>query len=115
MTSNRSIDPDPSDALLPDEDQTRLRWLREDLTSCLGEVGDILRRASGEHGTPASFCIAIEAHARAADSTSLAGEVGEDTTAPPHPAVTISWTGADGAAVLYDWRTGALHRDPAPG
>jgi hypothetical protein len=93
-------DPDPAPGLIPAEDQMRLRWLREDLTSCIAELGAILRRASGEQALVPAFCIAV------------------DTTAPaaePHPPVTVSWNGMDGVALTYDWRTGALSREPPPG
>jgi len=93
------VNPEPGGAPLLADDQVRLRWLREDLTSCLGEVGAILRRASGEQETVPSFCIAIDTSAPATE---------------PHPPLTITWQGADGAALTYDWSTGALRREPRP-
>lgn len=89
-------DPPPGGAPLLAEDQTRLRWLREDLTTCLGEVAAILRRASGEQAAVPAFCIAIDTSGAAAE---------------PHPPLTITWQGADGAALTYEWSTGALQRD----
>jgi hypothetical protein len=99
VTPIRSTDPEPVSAPLLAEDQVRLRWLREDLTSCLGEVGAILRRASGEQETVPAFRIAIDTTASAAE---------------PHPPLTIAWNAADGAALTYDWRTGALRRERPP-
>lgn len=99
MTPTTPPKPEPDSAPLLAEDQVRLRWLREDLTSCLGEVGAILRRASGEQETVPAFCIAIDTSAPAAE---------------PHPPLTITWHGADGTALTYDWSTGALRREPRP-
>ncbi len=97
MTPIRPTVPEILDASLLAEDQVRLRWLREDLTSCLGEVGEILRRASGEVEAPPAFSIAIDSPAASSEAQ------------PSAPPVTITWTRADGAAFTYDWRTGALH------
>ncbi|MEO8139970.1 MAG: hypothetical protein ABI742_10000 [Gemmatimonadota bacterium] len=99
------------------DDQIRLRWLREDLTSCLIEVGAILRRASGEVEIPPSFSITIDTPASAGEPRTPAGDPAEeaDASAPLNPPATITWTGVDGAALTYDWRSGALHRARAPG
>ena len=99
MTPIPPAEPEPGSAPLLAEDQVRLRWLREDLTSCLGEVGAILRRASGEQATVPAFCIAIDTTASAAE---------------PHPPLTITWNGANGVALTYDWVTGALRREQPP-
>ena len=100
MTPIGPTDPEPASAPIAAEDQMRLRWLQEDLTSCIGELGAILRRASGEQETMPAFCIAIDTTASAAEA---------------RPPVTISWNGVDGAALTYDWRTGLLRRERPPG
>ena len=112
----RSVQQTMDPSLLAD-DQVRLRWLREDLTSCLGEVGAILRRASGENTPPHAFCIAIGAAAPSGDSKPATGETLDEIGAPTewHPPVTITWTGTDGAAFTYDWRTGVFHREHRSG
>ena len=104
-------------ASLPDDDQVRLRWLREDLTSCLGELGAILRRVSGEQAAPPAFSITIDPPAPSDAPTPVTAESSNraHVSAQPAPPATISWTGANGAALTYDWRTGALIREPPPG
>ena len=113
MTLTRSSAHENLNASLLAEDQVRLSWLREDLTSCLGEVGEILRRASGEHEAPPAFSIAIDSP-EARPPAGTAPDEAVDSTAP-HPPVTITWTRADGAVFTYDWRTGALHCERPPG
>lgn len=97
---------DPYLCPLPD-DQRRLRWLREDLTSCLVQIGCILRRTSGEFGlVPASQVTIASAGAQDPDSTELAtlpaDLVGE---LPIHTPASITWVWADGTHLIYDWQT----------
>jgi len=94
--------------LLPD-DVRRLRWLREDLTSCLLQIGGILRRTSGEFGVIPASRVTIEApFVRGADAEDLRDPLAETCLPPPlHPPVTITWVWADGSAVHYDWRSQA--------
>jgi hypothetical protein len=89
---------------LPD-DQQRLRWLREDLASCLAQIGAIVRRGDDEP-RPASR-IAIEVSLAPGAPASSADE-SVDPPHPLHPPVSITWTGLDGNAVTYDWRAEAI-------
>lgn len=95
---------DPYLCPLPD-DQRRLRWLREDLTSCLVQIGCILRRTSGEFGTiPASAVTIAASPAIVADSHELSAipaDLANDI--PIHTPATITWTWADGTQLSYDW------------
>lgn len=89
---------------LPD-DQQRLRWLREDLASCLGQIGAIVRHGDGQPWP--AFRIAIDVSA----SPGTADESADESADPPQalqPPVSITWTGFDGNAVTYDWRTEAI-------
>jgi len=100
----------------PSDDQTRLRWLREDLTSCLGEISAILRRASGDFATPPAAHIEIDVPESAPGASSAAAEMGEalDPSTPPTPPASITWTWSDGAAMSYDWRSRAIRWQRPP-
>lgn len=93
----------------PTTDQTRLRWLREDLTSCLGEISAILRRASGNVDPLPPAHIDIEVPAADAEESRS-----RDSGARVDSLSTITWTWPDGAAVSYDWRTRAIKWRPPP-
>lgn len=99
---------------LPD-DQRRLRWLREDLTSCLVQIGCILRRTSGEFGSiPASAVTVAAAAAMAADTqelSTLPADLANEI--PIHTPATITWTWADGTQLSYDWQTHTCDVSPA--
>jgi hypothetical protein len=93
----------------PSTDQTRLRWLREDLTSCLGEISAILHRASGNVDPPPPAHIDIEVPE--ADPHELQPrEAGSRVDSP----AMITWTWPDGAAVSYDWRSRSIQWRPPP-
>jgi hypothetical protein len=88
------------------DDIRRLRWLREDLTSCLVQIGSILRRTSGEAGLLPASRVTLEAPStRGPDAEEIRDPLTElSLPVPLHPPVAITWTWADGAAVHYDWR-----------
>jgi hypothetical protein len=92
--------------LLPD-DARRLRWLREDLTSCLIQIGGILRRTSGEVGVVPAGRVMIDAPlARGPDTEEMRDPLAETSLPVPlHPPVSITWVWADGAVLQYDWRS----------
>jgi hypothetical protein len=104
----------PSDD--PSDDQTRLRWLREDLTSCLGEISAILRRASGDFAAPNAAHIEIDVPESSSDASSPAAEAGEppDPSGLQVPPASITWTWADGAAMSYDWQNRAIRWQRPP-
>ena len=116
MTPIRPTVHEKLDPSLLAEDQVRLRWLREDLTSCLGEVGEILRRVSGDFEAPPAFSIAVDSPTTSSEPKPSAGSTPEEAVASPAPLppVTITWTRVDGAVFTYDWRTGALHCERPP-
>lgn len=89
------------------DDIRRLRWLREDLTSCLVQIGSILRRISGEAGLLPASRVTIEAPpTRGPDAEEVRDPLAElSLPVPLHPPVAITWTWADGMAVHYDWRS----------
>lgn len=91
------------------DDKTRLRWLREDLGSCLGEISAILRRSSDHLRPPPPVHIDIEVSEPEFEPL-LARDAGVREESPS----TITWTWPDGAAVSYDWRTRAVHWQPPP-
>lgn len=86
---------DPYLCPLPD-DQRRLHWLREDLASCLVQIGSILRRTSGEFGlSPAGNVTIIAEPAPPGDTGDL----------PMHAPDSITWSWADGSQLIYHWAT----------
>lgn len=93
----------------PSADQTRLGWLREDLTSCLGEISAILRRASGNVDPPPPAHIDIEVP-EPSDEELQPRDTGVREDSP----AMITWTWPDGAAVSYDWRSRAIRWQPPP-
>jgi hypothetical protein len=104
---------DPYLCPLPD-DQRRLRWLREDLTSCLVQIGCILRRTSGEFGTLPASQVTIaatgggvaESHELSTIPADLLQEI------PIHPPASITWTWADGTELTYDWQNHTCGTSP---
>lgn len=97
---------DPFLCPLPD-DQRRLRWLREDLTSCLVQIGCILRRTSGEFGAvPASHVTIAAAASQVEDAVELSTLPADLTSELPiHTPASITWVWADGTHLIYDWQT----------
>lgn len=97
---------DPYACLLRD-DQRRLRWLREDLTSCLVQIGGILRQTSGAFGTiPASHVTIAgwdEPLAASTDPSALPADLAGEI--PIHVPATITWVWADGTRLTYDWHS----------
>lgn len=87
---------DPVLCPLPD-DQRRLHWLREDLASCLVQIGTILRRTSGEFGLAPASQVTIAAESDPPPDPA--------DPAPMHVPATIAWTWADGTQLTYHWST----------
>jgi hypothetical protein len=86
---------DPFLCPLPD-DQRRLHWLREDLASCLVQIGSILRHTSGKFGQlPAGEVVISAEQSPLPDGSDL----------PMHPPDSISWSWADGSRLIYHWAT----------
>ena len=93
---------DPYLCPLPD-DQRRLHWLREDLASCLVQIGSILRRTSGEFGTSPASEVTIRAGP---------APLNPEDDLPMRAPDSIAWNWADGTQLIYHWHNHTCHISP---
>jgi hypothetical protein len=83
-------------------DQRRLRWLREDLASCLREISVILHRTAGAPAGPYARRVSVELLPPGPDwPPGLPGP--EDLEPHRHGPTSITCDWADGTSLTYHW------------
>jgi hypothetical protein len=100
----------PPDAELParraaPDEQRRLRWLAEDLATCLAGLGAIAARLSETGGLPGPTRIVVMT-----PRPDGWGQAEELPAEPDQPIASVAWMWDDGRRVEYDWQAEVCRR-----